>query len=51
VLAGKTELNEVIEKALHRRKLYSKRTILSGKDVRDESLNWAPGLMRSLYTS
>jgi putative ATPase len=33
VLAGKAELKEVIEKALERRKLYSKRTILFVKDV------------------
>lgn len=40
VLAGKTELREVIDKALERRKLYQKKTILFVKDVR-ESLNWA----------
>ena len=38
VLAGKAELREVIEKALERRKLYDRRTILFVKDVL-ESLN------------
>jgi putative ATPase len=33
VLAGKAELKEVIEKALERRKLYGKRTILFVKNV------------------
>ena len=40
VLAGKAELRDVIDKALERRRLYQKKTILFVKDVR-ESLNWA----------
>ena len=38
VLAGKAELREVIDKALERRKLYQKKTILFVKDVL-ETLN------------
>jgi len=34
VLAGKAELRVVIDKVLERRKLYQKKTILFGKDVR-----------------
>jgi len=40
VLAGKAELREGIDKALERRKLYQKKTVLFMKDVREAS-NWA----------
>ena len=39
VLAGKAELREVIDKALERRRLYQKKTILFVKEV-IEKINW-----------